>query len=389
MHILGHLTVEEFLRDYWQQKPVLIRNAWPDFEPLLSSSELAGLSLEEEIESRLVEEEGKDGPWAIRTGPFTEDDYRALPERKWTLLIQAVDHWIPEAADILEHFRFLPSWRIDDLMISYAVDGGSVGPHYDQYDVFLLQAEGQREWRIGQMCSDDSPILKGPKIRVLQQFDETERWTLNPGDMLYLPPQLAHYGIAQGECMTYSIGFRAPSQAELAQAAMDDILASASEDQRYTDAGIRPTQTPGLIDQDAIARLRALLTAALNDDERLQQVLGKLMTEAKYPEQLPEPRDEASWDELHDELNHYQQWRRSEFARFAYSQQDNQCSFFALGHSWSLPAGDLALVAYLADNSQYETEVLQTLAASTTAQSLLTSLWQRHMLYSPETEFGD
>src|SRR5690606_28575372 len=124
-------------------------------------------------------------------------------------------------------------------------------------------------------------------IRVLQQFDETERWTLNPGDMLYLPPQLAHYGIAQGECMTYSIGFRAPSQAELAQAAMDDILASASEDQRYTDAGIRPTQTPGLIDQDAIGRLRALLTAALNDDERLQQVLGKLMTEAKYPEQLP------------------------------------------------------------------------------------------------------
>lgn len=389
MHILGHLTVEEFLRDYWQQKPVLIRNAWPDFEPLLSSSELAGLSLEEEIESRLVEEEGKDGPWTIRTGPFTEDDYRTLPESKWTLLIQAVDHWIPEAADILEHFRFLPSWRIDDLMISYAVDGGSVGPHYDQYDVFLLQAEGQREWRIGQMCSDDSPILKGPKIRVLQQFDETERWTLNPGDMLYLPPQLAHYGIAQGECMTYSIGFRAPSQAELAQAAMDDILASASEDQRYTDAGIRPTQTPGLIDQDAIARLRVLLTAALNDDERLQQVLGKLMTEAKYPEQLPEPRDEASWDELHDELNHYQQWRRSEFARFAYSQQDNQCSFFALGHSWSLPAGDLALVAYLADNSQYETEVLQTLAASTTAQSLLTSLWQRHMLYSPETEFGD
>lgn len=389
MHILGHLTVEEFLRDYWQQKPVLIRNAWPDFEPLLSSSELAGLSLEEEIESRLVEEEGKDGPWTTRTGPFTEDDYRALPQSNWTLLVQAVDHWIPEAANILEHFRFLPSWRIDDLMISYAVNGGSVGPHYDQYDVFLLQAEGQREWRIGQMCSDDSPILKGPKIRVLQQFDETERWTLNPGDMLYLPPQLAHYGIAQGECMTYSIGFRAPGQAELAQAAMDDILASASEDQRYTDAGIRPTRTPGLIDQDAIRRLRALLTYALNDDERLQRVLGKLMTEAKYPEQLPEPRDEAIWDVLHDELNHYQQWRRSEFARFAYSQGKDQCHFFALGHHWKLPLNDLPLVAYLADTSQYKTKDLQKLAATPTAQNLLLSLWQRHMLYSPESEFGN
>src|SRR5690554_6799721 len=188
--LLGELSIAEFLQDYWQKKPLLIRNAWPGFKPLLSAEELAGLSLEEVIESRLVQEHGET-PWQVRSGPFTESDYQALPDSHWTLLVQAVDQWIPEAADLLEHFRFIPSWRIDDLMISYAVNGGSVGPHYDQYDVFLLQAEGQREWRIGQMCSEQSAIVKGPKIRLLEQFDQTDSFVLNPGDMLYLPPKLA------------------------------------------------------------------------------------------------------------------------------------------------------------------------------------------------------
>ena len=389
MHVLGHLSVEEFLRDYWQKKPVLIRNAWPGFTPLLSAQELAGLSLEEEIESRIVEEQGKDGPWSIRKGPFSEDDYRSLPENKWTLLVQAVDHWIPEAADLLENFRFIPSWRIDDLMISYAVDGGSVGPHYDQYDVFLLQAEGQREWRIGQMCSEQSPILKGPKIRVLEQFDETERWVLNPGDMLYLPPQLAHYGIAQGECMTYSIGFRAPSQAELAQAALDDILASSSEDCRYTDANLQPQNEPGRIGADATARLKALLISAFDDEERLQTILGKLMSEPKYPEQLPEPHDDASWEEVDEELQAYQNWRRSEFARFAYSESGNTCRFYALGMSWVLPAADVTGVAYLANHSQYQSDQLLNFSSSEYFRNLLVQLWQRHLLYSPEAEFAD
>ncbi|MFY9180585.1 MAG: cupin domain-containing protein, partial [Venatoribacter sp.] len=173
MHVLGELTVEEFLRDYWHKKPVLIRNAWPNFKPLLSPEELAGLSLEEEIESRIVQEEGPDEPWQVGLGPFTEDTYQALPASKWTLLVQAVDHWIPEAADLLEHFRFIPSWRTDDLMISYAVDGGSVGPHYDQYDVFLLQAQGQREWRLGQMCDENTASVPGLKIRLVEHFEQS------------------------------------------------------------------------------------------------------------------------------------------------------------------------------------------------------------------------
>lgn len=389
MHVLGDLSVAEFLRDYWQKKPVLIRNAWPGFQPLLSSDELAGLSLEEEIESRIVQEEGRDGPWTIQRGPFTEDDYRQLPESHWTLLVQAVDHWIPDAADLLEHFRFIPGWRIDDLMISYAVDGGSVGPHYDQYDVFLLQAAGQREWRIGQMCSEQSPILQGPKIRVLEDFAETDRWLLNPGDMLYLPPQLAHYGIARGECMTYSVGFRAPSLAELAQATLDDIIAGSTEDQRYTDADLKVPKNPGLIDADAARRLRTLLTSALAEDEILQQIIGKLMTEPKYPEHIPDYADGAGTDSDRETITSCPHWRKAEFARFAYSSHDDHCRFYALGQSWILSSADEPLVAYLANNSHYDSELLVAMSGSEEAGILLTTLLQRQMIYSPEADFGD
>lgn len=389
MHVLGHLSIEEFLRDYWQKKPVLIRNAWPDFEPLLPADELAGLSLEQEIESRLIIEDGIPGdkdssPWQLKRGPFSEEDFRSLPENKWTLLIQGVDQWIPEAAELLEHFRFIPSWRIDDLMISYAVDGGNVGPHYDQYDVFLLQAEGQREWSIGQMCNEQTPFQQGPQIRVLEQFDETESWVLNPGDMLYLPPQLAHHGIARGECMTYSIGFRAPSQLELAQATLDEILVSADEDQRYQDPDLQPLKSPGLIDSQAAQRLRNTLKAALEDNATCQRILGKLMTEAKYPEHQPEAQEQPSWNQLSELLAQSPDIHKSEFARFAYSQNTNICEFFYQGHSIELDQNDLPLVVYLSDYGHYETEKLVQLAVTNNGQSLLQTLWAQQLLYIQE-----
>lgn len=381
MHILGHLPVEEFLRDYWQKKPVLIRNAWPNFEPLLSAEELAGLSLEEEFESRIVQEEGPEEPWQVSSGPFNEETYQNLPKEKWTLLVQAVDQFIPEAADLLEHFRFIPSWRIDDLMISYAVDGGSVGPHYDQYDVFLLQAEGQREWRIGQMCSEQSAIVKGPKIRLLEQFDQSESFVLNPGDMLYLPPQLAHYGIAKGECMTYSIGFRAPSVAELSQALADDINQHSSEDIRYHDADLNLQADTGLITPAASQRLRQLLEEILNDDERLQNMLGRLMTEPKYPDYLPEVLEDTEWQDLMQELSNTQDWRRAEFTRFAFSENKENLSFYALGMSRNFENKQRELLAYLANKNQYQATELLAFADDDEAQALLLQLWQRQYIY--------
>ena len=188
MHVLGHLAVEGFYA-ITGTKTRIDSQRLAQFQTATEQKELAGLSLEDEIESRIVQEEGPDAAlakWA--SAPYG----RYLPRparRKWTLLIQAVDHWIPEAADLLDHFRFIPSWRVDDLMISYAVSGGSVGPHYDQYDVFLLQAEGQREWRLGQMCDENTQSVKGLKIRLLENFEQSASYVLNPGDMLYLPPK--------------------------------------------------------------------------------------------------------------------------------------------------------------------------------------------------------
>ena len=169
LQLLGGITAREFLRDYWQKKPLLIRQAIPDFESPIDADELAGLALEEEVESRLVIEHGE-RPWELRRGPFAEDEFSKLPEREWTLLVQAVDQFVPEVSELLEHFRFLPSWRIDDVMISFAAPGGGVGPHFDNYDVFLLQGHGKRNWKIGQMCDSESPLLPHADLRILAGF---------------------------------------------------------------------------------------------------------------------------------------------------------------------------------------------------------------------------
>lgn len=381
MHVLGTLTIDDFLRDYWQKKPLLIRNAWPNFQPLLSSQELAGLSLEEDIESRLIIEHGEHSPWQVEQGPFDETRFGQLPERQWTLLIQGVEQWIPEARTILDAFRFVPSWRIDDLMISYAVDGGSVGPHYDQYDVFLLQAEGQREWRIGQHCDQDSSILEGASIRVLTEFEEQTRYLLEPGDMLYLPPQLAHYGIAQGECMTYSIGFRAPSQAELAQAFLDHNAMNLSEDNRYQDTDLQPRPHCGEITRDDAERFQRVMQSLFADPVRLQRSLGLLMTEAKYPELLPEADTELTWQDVLNNVSPEQTIVRSEFARFAFSQHANEIDFFAVGQHWSLPTHCLHLVQRLCDHNHYVFAELLSESKTQEAQQLLLTLWQQNWLY--------
>ena len=213
--ILGEITADEFLSEYWQKKPLLIRNAIPNFIPPIEGDDLAGLSLEEEVESRLVI--GDD--WQLEHGPFEESRFETLPNRNWTLLVQGVDLWVPEVADLLKSFDFLPAWRLDDIMVSYAEDGGSVGPHFDYYDVFLLQGSGQRRWQVGQLCTADDLHTDNTRLKVLKEFNAVEDWVLNPGDMLYLPPKIAHHGVAIGECTTFSVGFRAPAATEM----LDDL----------------------------------------------------------------------------------------------------------------------------------------------------------------------
>ena len=330
LQLLGGLTAREFLRDYWQKKPLLVRQAIPDFESSISPDELAGLALEEEVESRLVIEHGE-RPWELQRGPFNEDTFQDLPERDWTLLVQAVDQFVPEVAELLEDFKFLPKWRIDDLMISFAAPGGGVGPHFDNYDVFLLQAHGHRRWQIGQMCDADSPLLPHADLKILAEFKPTDEWVLEPGDMLYLPPCLAHNGIAEDDCMTYSVGFRAPSAAEVLTHFTDFLGQFLPDEERYSDADIQPSEDPNQIQRDALERLKALLNEHMSDERLLMTWFGQFMTEPKYPELVAgiEIEEEDFLSALEDGAIVI----RNPSARMAWSEVGEDLVLFASGQS--------------------------------------------------------
>ncbi|QXI40364.1 ribosomal protein uL16 3-hydroxylase [Pseudomonas xantholysinigenes] len=334
LQLLGGLTAREFLRDYWQKKPLLVRQAFPDFVSPIDADELAGLALEDEVESRLVLEHGE-RPWELRRGPFAEDAFADLPERDWTLLVQAVDQFVPEVAELLEEFRFLPSWRIDDVMISYAAPGGSVGPHFDNYDVFLLQGDGKRTWKVGQMCNSDSPLIDHADLRILAGFEQSDEWTLEPGDMLYLPPRLAHYGIAEDACMTYSVGFRAPSAAEVLTHFTDFLGQFLPDEERYSDADAVPALDPHQIQHDALDRLKALIDKHMNDKDLLLTWFGQFMTEPRYPEQVV--GEEVSEQELLDYLGQGAILIRNPSARLAWSEFGDDLLLFASGRSCPLP----------------------------------------------------
>ncbi|CRM29027.1 MULTISPECIES: cupin domain-containing protein [unclassified Pseudomonas] len=334
LQLLGGITAREFLRDYWQKKPLLIRQAIPDFESPIDADELAGLALEEEVESRLVIEHGE-RPWELRRGPFAEDAFSTLPEREWTLLVQAVDQFVPEVAELLEHFRFLPSWRIDDVMISFAAQGGSVGPHFDNYDVFLLQAQGKRNWKIGQMCNSESPLLQHADLRILAEFEESAEWVLEPGDMLYLPPRLAHFGIAEDDCMTYSVGFRAPSAAEVLTHFTDFLSQYLTDEERYTDADAQPVSDPHQIQSDALDRLKSLLAEHMSDERMLLTWFGQFMTEPRYPELVA--GEELGEDDFISSLQDGAILVRNPSARLAWSEVDDDVLLFASGQSRYLP----------------------------------------------------
>ncbi|MFK3718744.1 JmjC domain-containing protein [Pseudomonas fulva] len=334
LQLLGGITAREFMRDYWQKKPLLVRQAFPDFISPIDPDELAGLALEDEVESRIVLEHGTH-PWEMRRGPFNEDTFAELPEKDWTLLVQAVDQFVPEVAELLENFRFLPSWRIDDVMISFATPGGSVGPHFDNYDVFLLQGHGQRNWKIGQMCDSDSALLEHSDLRILADFEQSDEWTLEPGDMLYLPPRLAHYGVAVDDCLTCSVGFRAPSAAEVLTHFTDFLGQFLPDEERYSDADAQPVSDPHQIQHDALDRLKALLDKHMGDKDLLLTWFGQFMTEPRYPEQIV--GEELSEQELLNALQQGAILIRNPSARMAWSEFESDLLLFASGRSCPLP----------------------------------------------------
>lgn len=287
MDLLGGLSGQDFLSQYWQKTPYLVRQAFPDGLFKISGDELAGLATEPEVESRLVTA----NDWTLRHGPFFEEDFTQLPEKDWTLLVQAVDHWVPEIAALFDAFSFIPAWRMDDIMVSYAVPGGGVGPHFDHYDVFLIQVEGEREWRIGQSCTDADDRRDDTDLSILAHFDEQERWTLKPGDMLYVPPGVAHCGTALSkDCITYSIGFRAPSQAETLVEFAQFVASNCSDFDRYQDPDLKARKDSHRIIGTDIDQIHQMLQSLAEDRDAMARWFGCYMTQPKYDDApLEEP----------------------------------------------------------------------------------------------------
>jgi 50S ribosomal protein L16 3-hydroxylase len=278
LRLLNDLTPSEFLRDYWQKKPLLVRSAIPNFSGLLTPNELAGLACEVDVQARLVQL--KRQKWIVRNSPFDEEDFKKLPKQNWTLLVQSVNHHIPEAASLLALFNFIPNARLDDLMVSFAPDGGGVGAHFDSYDVFLLQGTGKRKWKIS--YQKDLSLIEDAPLRILKNFKTEEEWILEAGDLLYLPPQIAHWGTAVGEnCMTYSIGFRAPKTSELMYEFLSYLQDNIASEGLYEDADLKLQMHPAEIHQCMLTKVDAILKKITWSQENIADFLGMYLTEPK------------------------------------------------------------------------------------------------------------
>lgn len=274
---LAGLTAGGFLRRYWQRKPLLARGALVECAGIVQPGMLFSLAGRDDLESRLVRRDGR--RWQVQYGPFSQRQLRRLPRSGWTLLVQGVNHALPAAQELLDAFAFIPYARLDDLMVSYAPRGGGVGPHFDSYDVFLLQGEGRRRWRISRQR--DLALVDGAPLRILRRFRPAREWELQTGDLLYLPPRCAHDGVAISDCITYSIGFRAPGAQELGTRFLEYLQDQLRLDGIYEDPGLRPARRPAWLDDDMVRKMRGMLQRIRWSDGDVVRFLGCYLTEPK------------------------------------------------------------------------------------------------------------
>jgi 50S ribosomal protein L16 3-hydroxylase len=314
----AEFAVDRFLRESWQKQPVLIRNPWAVWSNPLSPDELAGLACEPGIEARLIRQTRE--TWKAEHGPFPESRFGRPGKDPWTLLVQAVDHHVPAVAALIAPFRFVPNWRVDDVMVSYATDGGGVGPHFDQYDVFLIQGLGKRRWRVGATSDAASELLPHDDLRLLAHFEPTDEWLLEPGDILYVPPGVAHDGVAVGgDCMTYSIGFRAPARSEMIAHWCDHLLDGLEDDDRYADPDLQAQDNPGEIRGAAIARLHAMVTEKLLDLNGFTRWFGAYSSTRKYPDLDWAPDSPLTADQMRAQIADGALLCRNPASRFSFT----------------------------------------------------------------------
>ncbi len=332
---LAGFDSDRFINEYWQKKPCLIRQAFANVETPISPEELAGLACEEDVHSRLVLEKGGESAWQLRYGPFSESDFTTLPDSHYSLLVSECEKWIPELANLVETFNFVPSWRMDDIMISYAPPGGSVGPHVDEYDVFLLQLQGQRRWKYDENRMAEPALIPGLDLAILESFNAEQNKILEPGDMLYLPPGVAHHGIAVDACLTCSVGFRAPTASEILESVALEIDKQELGLSRYSDENLETNRHPAEITQKEVKHFKQMATKLLEQPQSLWiDAVGKLLSDTV----ISNEGQGADFSNLEQLQSHT--WIVNPNTRMLYHREDPIIHFYFNGQCADISASD-------------------------------------------------
>ena len=356
LDVLGGITAEQFLSEYWQKKPLLVRNALPEIAELLVPDDVMELAMDENTTARLIKQKDKDpNQWTVKNSPLIKGDFQKMP-KLWTLLVQAVDHYSFDLAELWKEFPFIPQWRRDDIMVSYAPQGGSVGKHFDFYDVFLVQGYGHRRWQLGQMCDADTAFVEGQPLKLLSEIDVHFDEVLAPGDLLYVPPGLSHYGVAEDECLTYSFGFRMPNVADMMDRVSDKFMSNQSLRNPLLDVLRDRPNSIGQVTQSELDYLKAELLAKLNDSTILEDALMSLMAESKYPENIPEAEAVGTGD-LEEVLEQGYLLQIEPASRLIYTNQNNQLLFWANGESICISTPFAPILKKIADGQAVELNI--------------------------------
>lgn len=377
---LGEIDAAAFLSEYWQKKPCLIRQAIPGFSSFISKAELFALSCNDNVESRLVIERDGEYPWQVLHGPFSPEALENLPASHWSLLIQNMECHRDEAAAVLARFNFIPNWRIDDLMISVAPVEGSVGPHLDSYDVFLLQAEGQRRWQINSDDYNENDFIPGLDLRILERFQPRKEWILAPGDMLYLPPGVAHYGVALDDCQTFSIGLRAPSTHELMNHYLEEVISTTSDDY-YVDPDIRLQRHPGEITNEALDRISSMMLASLPHTATMQTWFGKYITRLPDQFRFEAPTHTFLPDNFITFFRDVKTLYRHRACKTAYIQNEKKYSLFINGDAYELPMTCADFIYQFTENKFIDFATCKQLETESSLRDLICVLYNRGILY--------
>lgn len=348
LDVLGGITAEQFLAEYWQKKPLLVRNALPEIANILEPNDVMELALEEHVTARLIKQKDKDpNQWSVKSSPLIKGDFQKMP-KLWTLLVQAVDHYSFDLAELWKKFPFIPQWRRDDIMVSYAPKGGSVGKHFDFYDVFLVQGYGHRRWQLGQMCDANTEFVSGQPLKLLPEMQVDFDEVLAPGDLLYVPPGLSHYGVAEDDCLTFSFGFRMPNMADMMDRVSDKFAGNSFLKNPMLDIQRQKAGQIGEITKSELDYLKTELLQRLQNSTELDDAIMSLMSEPKYPENIPEP-DEIEADDLREILDTGYEILLEPASRLLYTEQDSELLFWANGEQVCISEDFTAQLKQIAD----------------------------------------